>query len=215
MKKKLLSLVLAGAMVASTSVSAFAAETTISSYEDGSNKANVTISGSVDDDNGNQASGTISVTVPTALKFQVDSNGTFTGSNITITNKGLDKIDVFAHEFKDDTPDSGIVVKTQSELQSAIATDTAKRSDVALWIQGTNGERAYFKSETASGSKNGIYNEKGTNAEGGIKVASIDGSSDSVLTLKGSAGREGLGSDVAAINENFTLKLKVIKSTSK
>ena len=211
MKKKLLSLVLAGAMVASTSVSAFA-DTTISSYEEGANKANVTISGSVDDDAGNQPSGTISVTVPTALKFQVDNKGHFTGSNITITNKGLDKVDILAHEFKDDTPTGGIVVKTQSELQSAITASTAKRSDVALWIQGTNGDRAYFKSEAAGGN-NGIYNEDGTNASNGIKVSSIDGGGNTVLTLEGSAGQGELGRDAAAINESFTLKLKVVKST--
>lgn len=215
MKKKLLSLVLAGAMVASTSVSAFAADTTISSYEEGSNTANVTISGSVDDDQGNQASGTISVTVPTALKFQVDSNGNFTGSDITITNKGLDKVDIFAHEFKDDTPTSGIVVKTQSDLQTAVSSNTAKRSDVALWIQGTNGDRAYFKSEAVSENKNGIYDASGNNVEDGIKVSSIVGGGDAVLRLEGSAGQQRLGDSVAAINENFTLKLKVVKSKSK
>lgn len=212
MKKKLLSLVLAGAMVASTSVSAFAAETTITSYEDEANKANVTISGSVDDDEGNQASGTISVTVPTALKFQVDNKGGFTGSEITITNKGLDKVDIFAHEFKDDTPDSGIVVKTQRELQ---ADPAAKRSQVALWIQGTNGSRAYFKSVTADGNNNGIYSESGNNESEGIKVSSIDGNSNDVLTLNGIAGQQKLGDDVEAINESFTLKLKVVKSKSK
>lgn len=212
MKKKLLSLVLAGAMVASTSVSAFAAETTISSYEDGANKANVTISGSVDDDEGNQASGTISVTVPTALKFQVDNKGNFTGSDITITNKGLDKVDIFAHEFRDDTPEDGIVVKTKRELQ---ASPDAKRSEVALWIQGANGDRAYFKSETADGNSNGIYNESGTNESGGIKVSSIDRNSSDVLTLKGVAGQGELGDSAEAINESFILKLKVVKSTSK
>lgn len=208
MKKKILSLVLAGAMVASTSVSAFA-DTTISSYEEGANKANVTISGSVDDDAGKQPSGTISVTVPTALKFQVDNKGKFTGSNITITNKGLDKVDILAHEFKDDTPTDGIVVKTQSELQSS---GDAKRSDVALWIQGTNGDRAYFKSEAAGGN-NGIYNEDGSNASNGIKVSSIDGGGNTVLTLEGSAGQGELGREAAAISESFTLKLKVVKST--
>lgn len=213
MKKKLLSLVLAGAMVASTSVSAFA-DTTISSYKEESNKANVTITGTVDDDKGNQASGTISVTVPTALKFQVDKDGNFNGSNITITNKGLDKVDIFAHEFKDDTPAGGIVVKTQSDLQ---ADSDAKRSDVALWIQGTNGDRAYFKSETATAGRNsnGIYNESGANVAEGIKVSTIDAGSNDVLTLDGSAGQQGLGENVAAISENFTLKLRVVKSTSK
>lgn len=211
MKKKLLSLVLAGAMVASTSVSAFA-DTTISSYEEEANKANVTISGSVDDDDGNQASGTISVTVPTALKFQVDNKGNFTGSDITITNKGLDKVDIFAHEFRDDTPESGIVVKTKRDLQ---ASSDAKRSEVALWIQGANGDRAYFKSETADGNNNGIYNESGANVSGGIKVSSIDRNSSDVLTLKGVAGQGKLGDTAEAINESFILKLRVVKSTSK
>lgn len=211
MKKKLLSLVLAGAMVASTSVSAFA-DTTISSYEEEANKANVTISGSVDDDDGNQASGTISVTVPTALKFQVDNKGNFTGSDITITNKGLDKVDIFAHEFRDDTPESGIVVKTKRDLQ---ASSNAKRSEVALWIQGANGDRAYFKSETADGNNNGIYNESGANVSGGIKVSSIDRNSSDVLTLKGVAGQGKLGDTAEAINESFILKLRVVKSTSK
>lgn len=208
MKKKLLSLVLAGAMVASTSVSAFAADTVVDKNE---GTANVTISGSVDDDEGHQASGTISVTVPTALKFQVNNKGNFTGSKITITNKGLDKVDIFAHEFKDDTPTSGIVVKTPSDLQ---ASGDAKRSDVALWIQGTNGDRAYFKSEAASENKNGIYNASGSNVSAGVKVSSIAGGSDDVLTLEGSAGQGILGDGVEAINENFTLKLKVVKSTS-
>ncbi len=211
MKKKLLSLVLAGAMVASTSVSAFA-DTTISSYEEEANKANVTISGSVDDDDGNQASGTISVTVPTALKFQVDNKGNFTGSDITITNKGLDKVDIFAHEFRDDTPESGIVVKTKRDLQ---ASPDAKRSEVALWIQGANGDRAYFKSETADGNNNGIYNESGANVSGGIKVSSIDRNSSDVLTLNGVAGQGKLGDTAEAINESFILKLRVVKSTSK
>lgn len=213
MKKKLLSLFLAGAMVASTSVSAFA--DTANTIEEDGGTTNVTISGSVDDDEGNQASGTISVTVPTALKFQVDNKGHFTGSKITITNKGLDKVDIFAHEFKDDTPDTGIVVKTQNDLQADVTAHTAKRSEVALWIQGTNGDRAYFKSEAASENKNGIYNANGTNADQGIKVASIAGGSDDVLTLDGSAGQEELGSEVKAINESFTLKLKVVKSKSK
>lgn len=213
MKKKLLSLFLAGAMVATTSVSAFA--DTANTIEEDGGKTNVNISGSVDDDKGNQASGTISVTVPTALKFQVDDKGKFTGSKITITNKGLDKVDIFAHEFKDDTPTTGIVVKTQSDLQAAVAADTAKRSEVALWIEGTNGDRAYFKSEAVSENKNGIYDASGNNVENGIKVSSIVGGGDAVLRLEGSAGQQRLGENVAAINENFTLKLKVVKSTSK
>ena len=84
MKKKLLSLVLAGAMVASTSVSAFAADTVINTNE---GTANVTISGAVEGNNGEAPSGTISVSIPTALSFSVNKDGEVSGGNIIINNE--------------------------------------------------------------------------------------------------------------------------------
>mgnify|MGYP000911429872 CR=1 FL=1 len=214
MKKKLLSLVLAGAMVASTSVSAFAADTTISSYNEGSNTANVTINGSVEGNNGEIPSGTISVSVPTALNFKVDKNGTVNGGDIKITNNGVDTVDVIAIKFYDTTPTSGITVKTPSEFRSEASLD---RSNVVLNIGGTNGEIAFFKSESSGGSENGIYNEAGSNVDEGIKVATINGSGSSdTLTLSGYAGTTQLNSEAGknGVTDEFRLTLKISKASN-
>lgn len=105
MKKKLLSLVLAGAMVASTSVSAFAATsentknievqpTTASEHE-------VKIQGNVESKTGEILPGTVTVTVPTSASFTVKSNGTVESATMRIENKGNASISVIASSFVD------------------------------------------------------------------------------------------------------------------
>lgn len=213
MKKKLLSLVLAGAMVASTSVSAFADDTTtISSYKDGSNTANVTINGGVDAENGDSPSGTISVSIPTALSFSVNKNGVVKGGNITITNRGVEKVDVTAVNFQDTTSKRNITVKSPTELEE----ESDNRANIVLSIGGTTGGIAYFKSEDAGNNKNGIYNAQGVNQEGGIKVSSIAGNGTDTLTLYGVAGKQALTNDEATkgVTDKFILTLKVTKATS-
>ena len=208
MKKKLLSLVLAGAMVASTSVSAFAADTVINTNE---GTANVTISGAVEGNNGEAPSGTISVSIPTALSFSVNKDGEVSGGNIIITNRGVDAVDITAVKFEDQTPGSKITVKAPGELQEA--TDT--REKLVLSIGGTKGERAFFKSEDAGSSDNGIYNSEGQNQSSGIKVSTISGSGASdTLTLTGYAGEAQLSGDEATkgITDTFILRLKVTKA---
>lgn len=210
MKKKLLSLVLAGAMVASTSVSAFADDTVTT---DGG-QTNVTIKGAVDNDSGDSPAGTINVSVPTALNFKVDKNGTVTGGDIKITNNGVDTVDITAIKFYDTTPTSGITVKTPDELSSPDAQD---RSNVVLNIGGTNGKRAFFKSESAGSSENGIYDETGSNETNGIKVATINGSGASdTLTLNGYAGTTELGSEAGenGVTDEFRLTLKISKASN-
>lgn len=211
MKKKLLSLVLAGAMVASTSVSAFADDTTISSYKDGSNTANVTINGGVDANNGDSPSGTISVSIPTALSFSVKKNGEVKGGNITITNRGAETVDVTAVSFQDTTSNRNITVKSPTELDEGVD----NRSNIVLSIGGTTGGIAYFKSEDAGSSKNGIYNSEGQNQSSGIKVSTISGSGASdTLTLTGYAGGVELSGDEGdkGITDTFILRLKVTKA---
>lgn len=208
MKKKLLSLVLAGAMVASTSVSAFADEVTV---DTNNGKANVTITGSVDANNGDSPNGTISVSVPTALSFSVNKSGEVNGGNITITNRGVDAVDITAVEFDDQTPGSKITVKSPTESQENIGT----RENLVLSIGGTNGDRAFFKSEDAGSGNNGIYNSDGTNAPSGIKVSTIKGSGASdTLTLTGYAGKGQLSNDEdnKGITDTFILRLKVTKA---
>ena len=214
MKKKLLSLVLAGAMVASTSVSAFADDThEVTSYE---GTANITVDGSVNADNDSPATGTVSVTVPTALSFQVSAKGVVTGTSITVTNNGMENIDVYADRFADNNPASGITVKKKSELQQ----NSDTRDNIVLWLRGNASSRAYFKTEENSSQSNGIYDETGSNQSNGIKVSSISGKGKGVNTdklyLEG-YGATGTLSDSTAqqngITDKFTLVLKIKKSS--
>lgn len=213
MKKKLLSLVLAGAMVASTSVSAFADDThEVTSYE---GTANVTVDGSVNADDDTPATGTVSVTVPTALSFQVSKKGVVTGTNITVTNNGMGDIDVYADRFTDNNPTSGITVKKKSDLQQ----DSDTRDNVVLWLRGNTSSIAYFKTEEdSSQNNNGVYDETGINQSGGIKVSSISGKGKGVNTdklyLEGYGAKEELNDETAkknGITDKFTLVLKIKK----
>lgn len=203
MKKKLLSLVLAGAMVASTSVSAFA-DTVVDKHE---GTANVTIDGSVDSNTGQQAAGTISVSIPTSLQFQVNKSGVVNGSGINVVNNGLDKVEIVADQFTDDTPDGNITVDAPNGFDRS----TKKRSNVVLWVQG-NGERAYFK----SGSDNGICDATGQNNQNGITVSTLSGknggNNSDEIRLNGYAGTAGIEGD-NALTDQFTLRLKVKKVT--
>lgn len=214
MKKKLLSLVLAGAMVASTSVSAFADDTTtISSYKEGSNTANVTIKGSVDNNKGESAAGTISVSVPTVLNFKVDKSGTVSGGKINITNNGTDAVDVTAFKFKDNTPETKITVKVPGQLNA----ESDTRAKMVLSIGGNQVDRAYFKTEDAASGQNGIYNEQGTNQSEGIKVSRIEGDGGTdTLALAGFAGKADLenGEGTDGVTDEFILTLKIAKATN-
>lgn len=206
MKKKLLSLVLAGAMVASTSVSAFATTDTVVKENNGT--ANVEMEGFVYSNGGDAPSGTISVSIPTSLQFQVSKEGKLTGTSINVVNNGLDEVEIVADNFEDNNPNGGIKVKTKQELQEG----SDDRSNVVLWIQGKGEKNAYFKSD--ENGKNGIYNEEGVNQPQGITISKLSGkngsSNSDELQLKGYAGTEEL-SDSNAISDQFTLRLKVKK----
>ena len=212
MKKKLLSLVLAGAMVASTSVSAFAATTenkVINSYDDGKNSANVTIEGSVDSDTGQQAAGTISVSIPTALQFRVDKEGNVNGTTIEVVNTGLDEVEVIAAEFIDNTP-NGVTVNSPSDFVRSNRASKS-RKNVVLWIEGNNGgERAYFNPNDG----NGICDKDGQNESDGIVVSTLSkkdgGRNTDTIRLDGYAGTA-TGEVTNALTDKFTLKLKVKK----
>ncbi|WP_302631222.1 hypothetical protein [uncultured Clostridium sp.] len=200
MKKKFLSLMMAAAVVATTSVSAFAAnEKTVTN--DGES-VEVQINGIVNNSSNEPPAGTLNVTVPTALSFTVDNNVGFVGSNITVTNAGTQAIDVYAYQFTDVSPTKGIVIK-QDQLE--------KKSDVSLSLNGNAGI-AHFRSE-ANGK--GIYDEEGHSVgEPGAKIANIEGGDAKTLYLNGSAGTAALESKYTStgINEKFTLRLKIKKA---
>lgn len=146
MKKKLLSLVLAGAMVATTSVSAFAADTVNhaeTSIEEGkeSKDVEIGITGNILDDQGNKVPGTISVTVPTTTTFSVNAtDGTLTSPEMTITNNGDENIKVTASKFEDanGTEKINIVKKTVFEEQNHTPSDNDRGT---VWLRLTGGSQ--------------------------------------------------------------------------
>lgn len=203
MKKKLLSLVLAGAMVATTSVSAFA-DTTITS--DGQ-QAPVTIKGSVNGSNNKPAPGTLSVTVPTTLSFAVKNDSSLEGTFIRVQNNSSQAINVYAYEFADTTADSGITVYNTTEKDNL-----DKKSDVILKLRGSHG-MAVLKSEVGQ-KNNGIYTVAGVKAteNDGVLVSNIlNGQSDD-LHLEGEAGSNDIVNAAEGVSDTFTLRLKIKKA---
>lgn len=133
MKKKLLSLVLAGAMVASTSVSAFATTQNIDVQPNKDSEAIIPIEGNIESKSGEIAPGTIAVTVPTSASFKVDKNGAVSSGKMNIVNKGEKKISVLASSFKD-TTGTGSINLVKDNL------DPTDRKKVSLRLTGGNEE---------------------------------------------------------------------------
>lgn len=218
MKKKLLSLVLAGAMVATTSVSAFAATiSTTNGVINGSDEndytTDVEITGKVMSDAGKLPNGTLSVTVSTAASFVVDKDSNLEAGKIVIQNDGDQDIDVFAEKFIDTRSTEGIKVVSEDQLRNA------DRTNVSLTLNGKL-NTVHLKSEdTNEPGKTGLYSEKtlSTKAENSkLKLITVSAKGDGELTLKGKAGTNNEGLDAAVktkgLNDNFTLTLKIKKS---
>ena len=199
MKKKFLSLMMAAAVVATTSVSAFADEV----VKQNGGTVDVTITGSINDKDDAAPEGTISVTVPTALAFTVNNSGSLQGTSLTITNNGTEKVDVFAYEFVDKNSTSGIEVKKTLDASD-------NRTKVTLNLSGNEGV-ANFTSTTSEATK-GICDA----TVDGVKVATIgkvgDAKNTGDLTLAGEAGK-GPENVENPIREEFTLKLKIKKAS--
>lgn len=215
MKKKLLSLVLAGAMVASTSVSAFAAGTdkVIKDSDTSAPTTNVEITGEVLSNSGQRPEGKFNVTVPTAAMFTVTQQGNLQGTTIKVTNNGTQGIDVYADKFLDTQVGAGIKVISESELNDA------DRTNVSLKLEG-NVKTLFLKSESErSDNHTGLYknadlqdaNKATTDTD--LKIANIKPNNEYDLTLSGSAGA-GSQQVSDAVSNNFTLTLKIKKSTT-
>jgi len=211
MKKKLLSLVLAGAMVASTSVSAFAEDKVINAPETQDVQTNVSIQGRVANDTGDLPEGNFNITIPTTASFTVSQDGDVITMPITVKNNGEQNIEVYAVKFADTTATEGtnITVTKQSDLKSK------NRSYVNLNLRG-NLKTVYLKSEELNSNSTGIYQEatltnKATTDEQ-LKLAVINGRNSGELTLEGKAGEDPTQTITDALTDNFTLTLKIKKS---
>ena len=169
----------------------------------------IKITGSINNKSDVAPEGTISVTVPTALAFTVNSSGSLKGTSLTITNNGTEKVDVFAYEFVDKNSTNGIEVKKTLDVSD-------NRTKVKLNLSGNAGV-ANFTSTTSEDTK-GIYGATvSAKTDDGVKIATIgkvgDTKNTGDLTLAGEAGK-GPENVEDPIREEFTLKLKIKKSSS-
>ena len=208
MKKKLLSLVLAGAMVASSSVSAFADTPNtqdIQVHSGEGTESEVQVKGDIESSTGEILPSTVTVTVPTSANFTVKKDGSIQSGNITITNKGDSKISVIASKFIDTTGDKSInLVKTQEAVTS--------REKVFLKL--TGGDKDIILTSEGNGSEAGkmydITNDASAiqaNANFVIKKINPYGKLDLTLQGKGFALDE--SATEKAISDNFKLVLKI------
>lgn len=209
MKKKFLSLMMAAAVVATTSVSAFA-DTNITGSENAEHEAQISITGDVQNESGQVQPGNLNVTVPTTASFTVNKKNSVEGATINITNSGSQDIDVFAYKFTDISQEGKINVVKSSDLA------TQNRTNVSLSLRGNSGI-VYLGSKPGT-SKSGIYLKPNfvdsdavdTNANP-CKLTNVAPGSKGEVFLEGTAGSTG---DVdEAVKDNFTLILKIKKGT--
>lgn len=219
MKKKFLSLMMAAAVVATTSVSVFASPNTIDTTpteateektmtisEGEGQTTNIGITGNVADSNNQVVPSTINVTVPTAAKFTVTNTGDLVGSNITIRNEGTEKVSVIAQKFIDTTDAKRINVVGESEVLSQSEQD---RTKVSLKL---TGDLAAVDLKTTTGNGLGIVKANGDELgeSENLVLDNVEGKSSKTLTLTGKAVKNGTALD-KAIDDKFTLILRIKK----
>lgn len=217
MKKKLLSLVLAGAMVASTSVSAFAEDKTYT-ITDGGQEHQVTITGDVQNTEGNVVAGTISVTVPTAMAFTVTKDGAVEGGKIEVVNKGKEHVEVIAKEFTDTTPSTGIVLVKDGELDNKLdsSENTNSKRYMSLKLTGSNGSVGLVSAK--SGNQTGFVDESGTEIQNtaNTSLGSAWENNNLSLSISGRAKSNTTSTSYSAPNapvqDTFNLVLKIQKT---
>ena len=223
MKKKFLSLMMAAAVVATTSVSAFADTTpyeatgentvNVSSDDKVGKEAQVQIQGDIAKSDGTFAPNTMSITVPTNARFAVDKDGNLTGSDIVVKSEGVDPVSVIAYKFVDRTPNDKITVVSNDQLTQSQTQEQSNRKNVTLTLQG-NTNTAYLKSETGD-DQTGIYKNVSGNLQAvsnseNFVLGNVKSGSPLTLRLRGTAGTKGEALTTAE-QDNFTLILKFKK----
>lgn len=211
MKKKLLSLVLAGAMVASTSVSAFADSDKSISVGVGEKEHTVKVTGNVTDNANTVVPGTINVSIPTAVAFTVNSQGDVDSANINITSDSDESIEVIAYKFVDPSENSKITVVAKNDLESKKSEMSDTNRFVSLSITGGSKEVVL---KSTNGSKTGIFKENGTEEyelDAKPVIGTVSRGNDLNLTIEGKAAKQDgrYAAPASAIRDDFQLILKL------
>lgn len=215
MKKKFLSLMMAAAVVATTSVSAFADTKDYEIEPKKEKEVPITITGDIQNQRGEVLESNITITVPTTATFTVSPQGVLTAPTIEVRSKSNNKVSVSAKEFRDTTPEMGrgITVLPQNEITEN--NNTVDREKVSLKLTGNRGVVS-FKSE-ASSAGSGVYNEQGTDHDRDTEIGVVSNTENLDLKLTGFAGKkatDGSATDGApqdAVRDTFTLILKFKK----
>lgn len=215
MKKKFLSLMMAAAVVATTSVSAFASTTVVNSADNQEAQSEVQITGKVQDSQGHDPVGTFKVTVPTTANFTVTKDGNVIGTNLEVSNAGSQEIEVYAYKFVDKSGSDKISVANEDTILGAL--DSTQNTTVSLKLVGANGDGTAYLASDNSG--NGVYKDSAlsSKADGsGVKVLRLQGGTEQtpasgMISLEGRAGKQAVS---AAVQDDFTLTLKIKKATN-
>lgn len=205
MKKKLLSLVLAGAMVASTSVSAFAADgNNVEVFEGRESTTQIDIKGDIYNDQNKPAPSTVTVTVPTSTTFTVDKDGVLAAPSIVIKNNGEETVSVIAESFNDPTGEKNINIVPESDFDQG--ENTVDRKKVSLKLIGDN---TYHLKSVKQGSEKGIYNADGNPAGENPVLGDVIAKGNLTIRVEGKAGKKGEPlTDAETDNFKLVLKLK-------
>lgn len=201
MKKKLLSLVLAGAMVASTSVSAFANTKDVQVQPSSEATTDVDIKGNVESSDGQVLPSSVTVTVPTNASFTVKKDGNLEGAKITITNKGDTKVSVIASKFTDGTSTNNINLVKEDELEEN------DRKKVSLKLVGGN-EDIILTSQDGGKMYKGSNNSQEITDNLNFVIKDIEANDELNLRLEGKGSKCKDGVDTEAVSDNFRLVLK-------
>lgn len=220
MKKKFLSLMMAAAVVATTSVSAFAAKNVqvttpgspnITGLDSESPTHKIDITGHVQNDKGEMPAANFRVTVPTAANFTVTKDSKVLGPELEVKNEGTQGIEVYATEFTKTSSGDLEVVKS-SGLTGKPRTSVALRlvvngTDVAYLGAGENAdENGVFNSAELNGKTDGGEGEKLLTLEPGT-----NGAKTKTIELAGSAGTAKQPMN-KAVSDTFKLVLKIKKA---
>lgn len=214
MKKKFLSLMMAAAVVATTSVSAFAADKVIDSADNEAAQSDVKITGKVQDRNGKDPVGTFKVTIPTASNFTVTKEGAIISADLDIKNAGSQKIEVYAYRFVDESSNNKINIVDEQTFVDNI--DNTANSTVALKLTSSIGDGVAYLS--SNGSKGGVYkNSSLSDVESnglGVKLLTLSSGTEQSPTsgqirFEGIGGKQPVGE---AISDDFKLTLKIKKA---
>lgn len=213
MKKKFLSLMMAGAIVASTSVSAFAATPTATTTEEktilGSENEkdiNIGITGDILDNDGNAKPGTINVTVPTAANFIVDKTGALNSGDMVIKNNSNEGLVVIANKFVDSNGERDIDIITKTKFDEEGGASSKQRNKI--WLTLNSGTKTVGLTSEGEGK---IYNYEYTQDGAGTEMGKIPAQGSMTLQLLGGGGTQPDTSSAAntSIRDEFSLVLKI------